>query len=217
MYVPNLLQTCTINNLQALRKIQPQTSARLQRLFKKCRSRRSESDKENNSARAFRQIYQTKAFSQTQGSGRFIRASNFTPKSSSFTPYSPFFQGEESSYLGWRWQRCKAPTITITLTLTSIRQATSNFHVLIRNVIRCHCQPIYELFSLKSAHWQKIAYAIPPNGISVFAESHIPFLENGYAIFLIVKFRCSFLIQVVSFGIYSYTRFTRFCLIPILG
>ena len=47
--------------------------------------------------------------------------SNFTPKSSSFTPYSPPFQGEESSYLGWLWQRCKAPTITITLTLTSIR------------------------------------------------------------------------------------------------
>ena len=71
--------------------------------------------------------------------------SDFTPKSSSFTPYPPFLSGN-SSYLGWHWQRRKA--LTITLTLTSIREATSNFHVLIRNVIRCHCQPIYKLFPI---------------------------------------------------------------------
>ena len=30
--------------------------------------------------------------------------SDFTPKSSSFTPYTPFLSGK-SSYLGWHWQR----------------------------------------------------------------------------------------------------------------
>ena len=64
--------------------------------------------------------------------------------------------------------------------------------VIVGEQARCrHRQPIYKLFSLKSAHWRETAYAIPPNGISVFAESHIPFSENGYAIFLIVKFRCT--------------------------
>ena len=42
--------------------------------------------------------------------------SDFTPKSSSFTPYTPFLS-EKSSYLGWHWHETNNLKRTVPLRL----------------------------------------------------------------------------------------------------
>ena len=79
-------------------------SARLQRLFKKCRARRNESDKENNFARAFRFEKQTKRFSSSKGSG-FRRACIVDAELSILHPFLP---SKRFLFLPWQGKRSSA-------------------------------------------------------------------------------------------------------------
>ena len=89
IHVPEKLQVCT--------------SARLQRLSKFVGLDENWT-KAINLPKPFVSKNGQRLYPKRKAPANLPEPSDFTPKSSRFTPYTPFL-GEKSSYLGWHWQR----------------------------------------------------------------------------------------------------------------